>query len=100
MFGLVEIGMVGQVVCGGSKFLQRFSGVLEPSQLSMEYFRQPVVLVAILLHRSNFFVVRPSGYAMSNVCGGLIRGGYQICGLVAGCSAVVFCHGLRTAVGN
>jgi hypothetical protein len=52
---------MGQVVYGSSRFLQRFNGVLE---LGMECFRQAVVTLAILEHRSNLFVCRPSGDAM------------------------------------
>jgi hypothetical protein len=70
--------------------------MLDPSpQLSMECFCQVVITVAILMHRHNLFVRCPSGDAMQNVRGGLIQGGYQMCGLVAGSPAVVFRHGLN-----
>jgi hypothetical protein len=53
LFGRVDMGTVGQVVYGGGKFLQRFTGVLDPSpRLSMEWFSKVVVPIAILEHRS------------------------------------------------
>jgi hypothetical protein len=65
MFGCVDMGTVGQVVYVGSKFQQRFPGVLDPSpQMSMECFRQVVALVAILKHHSNLLVLRSSVDAM------------------------------------
>jgi hypothetical protein len=68
LFGQVALGMVGQMPYGGSKFLQRFPGVLDPSQLSMKCLCQVVITVAILEHRSNNFEFCPTGVAMCRMC--------------------------------
>lgn len=48
-----------------AKFLLRFPGVLDPSpQLSLEFFRQVVVTVAILEYRSHLFALSPGGDVM------------------------------------
>jgi hypothetical protein len=65
LFSQVNVGMVGEVICGSGKFLQRFPGVLDTSlQLIMECFHQVVVTVVILKHRSIFFICCPGGDAM------------------------------------
>jgi hypothetical protein len=65
LFSRVNIGTVGQVVCGFSKYLQRFSSVLDTSsELSMECFCQVVVTVVVFEHRSNHFVCHPTGDTM------------------------------------
>jgi hypothetical protein len=85
---LIRLGHGEPRVYGG------FLGVLNPSpQLSMECFRK--VTVAIVEHRSNLILLHLGGDAMYDVCGELIQGDYQIRGLVAGCAAVYFCHGLQ-----
>jgi hypothetical protein len=53
--------MMGQVVYGGSKFLQILPYFFK---LSMKCFWQVVAPVVILEHRSNLFVLRSSGDAM------------------------------------
>jgi hypothetical protein len=60
--------------------------------LSVEHFFQMVVSVSILERHSYIYVRRPSWDAMSNMCGELIQGIGQLCGLVAGRRSVVFRH--------